>query len=58
MINPFCSHFADELAQFLDQIKLILIQRFLQIADSTSGRAIEEESFCVLKMQLSEMISH
>lgn len=32
--NPLSSHFTDELTYFLDQIKLILIQLLLKIADS------------------------
>lgn len=49
IVNPFCSYFANKLTYFLDQIKLILLQLLLQIADSGLGRAAEEESFCLLK---------
>lgn len=54
MINPFCSHFAAEFTHFLDQIKLILIQLLLQIADLSLGRAVEEESFCLLKLNFQK----
>lgn len=38
--NPFGSHFTDELTHFLDQIKLILIQFLLKIADSGQGSTV------------------
>lgn len=43
-VDPFCSHLADELVHFLDQMKLILIQCLLQSTDSSHLAGVKDHN--------------